>query len=495
MHARRTSRPTYAFLIPLTLSILIAGCALTRHLKDGARSLEQGDPYEAALSFLEVLALNGEHKKGLEGLASAAEPAYKQKLSEAESSEQEKEFERALGSYRELRELLSNLKRFNVLSFETVDVGERIALMRDAAALQHYNSAESAFSRKEWSKAIGRYERALSQRSGFKDSEAKIGAAYYLWAQADEGEGSYRDAADHYLNAVERLDSKGAAAATKRAAEIYEALGNHFLTHDACRKAAADFDRALALSDSPELASKLGEAEACAVTLLKVESLGNDTGGSLPGMALEHAVADAASELIREQSSKYLRLVRSYPELDEAQGRAYLVTGRFTTYLVEEDGPYIEHESTEGVYSYDCTKTRDDGSSYRSTCRGEADVHYKVTRASVSVRLSGSLVLVDARTDEEIEFERFDFVARDEIEFASEFVMNGREIRIEGRNSDEASIAQRVVNLATSSSSLSSVESLLERLVPKVAAEASSLGLEVADQPVLLDDPDALPSF
>ncbi len=515
--ARPTSRSRtllrlVRLLVLLVVVVSLTGATARRMWKDGTRLEEQGSLYAAAQKYLDALEKNDRHKKAQEAIFGVAEDAYEQKLAVATRYETATRFEDALDEYRELRTFLSRLDAVGAKTFAVVDVKKKIGAMRSASAEQHYVAGVEALGARDWSRALSRFKAARSFRSTYKDTTELMAEAEYGWGGDEVDRNAYRDAAKHFVAATEIAGSAGYRDARSRAAELFGALGQHFLQVGACRSALRDFEKARALEDSSLLGALEEAAESCAVTPVAILPFENPTGRDLAGMALSETLADRVGSEVAEGASRFVRLIertaldRLLAEQDlsaagiatgsssKIQGVRYLVIGKLTQVRVSGEPLRTDSKATVGTVPYECTKTNRDGEPYRSTCHREVRVDYRESSASLQLRVAGSVRVVDVQTGEQLASHPLEGVAEDAVHFVEDPSVDGRVVSLTmwGHNNGVGVRDRELRRLVDARRDLRDEGAMADEIVSGLARAAAEAILEAVDVPDREADPDRL---
>ena len=110
------------------------GCAAQKAYKQGMEWEIQNEPYFAAKSYLTALSHNPKKIDYLVALKRVAQPAYESLLSLAQSSQAANNFPKAVEQYKTLKNFITQLNRYDALSFNVINVDIYISDMSKAAA-------------------------------------------------------------------------------------------------------------------------------------------------------------------------------------------------------------------------------------------------------------------------------------------------------------------------------------------------------------------------
>ncbi len=416
----------------IALLLMFGGCPATKVYKEGAAYEESGNEFAAANKYLSALDLKSTHKKAKEGLLAVAEKAYEEKLGLATRQEGTGNYAGALSEYRELDQYLGRLKKFDALSFSTVDTRSKIAEMESSAAEERYVTAEALLGKSDYLGAIDAYRAAQTFKQAYKDTDEKIASAYYGLADKELTGKQYRKAAEHFAECL-TTGGQGYRDAAKRGGSIYLALGTHFLESDRCRQAVRDLRIASNLLGAT-VSERLASAEECAVTPVAVMPFENPTGVNPAGMALGDTVADQVLSAVKAKASEFVHIVdrTALEQILSEQGLTggspkglrgvrYLVTGKLTQVFVEEPKMTQSVQTAEGRQRFACTKTNNKGESYQSECLQDVLVKYVDHQGSSSVKLVASVKLIDVKTGEQLAAPTVTAEVGDRIHYADTF--------------------------------------------------------------------------
>lgn len=425
-----------ALLLPL---LALGGCAANRLYRDGEELARAGASYEAAVRYLDALDRAPNYAMAQEGLASVRRDAYTEKLAEARLAEARREWDAALGAYGALDALLVRVAAYGELGFATIDVKERIAATQNRAADDHYAAAEALAAANDHAGAIAAWRSAQALVPGYRDTEARVGGAYFAWAAADEAAGRWREATAHYVDAA----ASGHAEGPPRAAAIYAALGNAFVWSGSCRQAVRDLRAARELvAPVPTLAAAVQEdldaAESCAVSTVVLLPFENPTRAAPGGIALDEAAADGLAASLRAGASGFVKLLErsAVEQIKEEQDLSaqrtgvagkltrahWLVVGKLTQVRVV--APTITEKSATvvGRTASTCPETRSDGTTTTVACLKDVPVRYVEHTGHGEVRLGGTVRVVDSRTGVQTALVPFNVREAADVRWADGFV-------------------------------------------------------------------------
>jgi len=169
----------------------------------------------------------------------------------------------------------------------------------------------------------------------------------------------------------------------------------------------------------------------------------NPTGTNLAGMALSETLSDSVSAKVREDSSEFVRLVEraaldqvlaeqglttsgvASGTVGKVRGVRYLVLGRLTQVRAERPSPTATRKTIAGQEPYPCQRQMSDGRVIDATCWRDINVSYVEHAARVSVRIAGSVKVVDTKTGEQVAAAELEGSQTDSVAYADSFTRTG----------------------------------------------------------------------
>ncbi len=289
------------------LALLMTGCAAKRAFKAGFESETSGDSWRAAQYYLQALDKKSTHEDANIGLDRVGEDALSQAVGFALREESDEDFLAAMQWYQEMQRYTRRLERFNHLDFVVpVDFDDKIDEMRSAAAYEAYSDGDDAVMARRWEQAIGFFKAAQQIVPNFKDTNDRIAAAHYGWAEDDVASGQFRSGAVRFAQAVTGAGPFEDSAI--RSLELYTALGRHHLAAGTCRQAVRDL-RIPHAEFPTQLGAELQVAEQCAHRTVEVSSF---TGGRrVAGVVVADWVESYVLREFPGASSEFVDLVAS----------------------------------------------------------------------------------------------------------------------------------------------------------------------------------------
>ena len=212
--------------------------------------------------------------------------------------------------------------------------------------------AEGQFEDGLYTRAIENYKAAQDYRRAYRDTNRKISESRYRMANDMAQNGNYLEAAERYAQ-IKRYRDAGT-----RGAEIYYQIGRYYMNRDECLTAYVSFESGINSDSSFEdLNQRRREAKDCATVRVAIADFENRTGQNPAGMALEDYLYDDVYSRVSESSSSFVEVLTRQELLtllDEArismqgiegtsslpdsfEGADYVVSGRLTQVLVNED--------------------------------------------------------------------------------------------------------------------------------------------------------------
>lgn len=421
-------------VVPLLAILLFAvGCEAGKLYRQG-KSLEgAGQDIKAAESYLDALDARPDQKRAHEALARMGEGAWNKLLKSAEEHEQAGRFPEALAAYQRLATLTTRLDEHELLTFKTINVGERVEAMANASAEERYRAAEAGLKAGRWASAVKEYTAALGFKADYKDSVSKLAAAYYGWGAENLTRAEYREGAGHFVSAQATVPGYKDAAA--RAAVVYAALGRWFKDQGQCRQAVRDLRQAQALVADPAVGKDLDRAVACATGRVGVAVFGNPTGVSPGGLAVGDLLSDSLIAALPRGASEFLKvepLAGRGASLDWP-GPVYKVTGKLLQVKIVGPDPVAERKEAEIEQRVTCAPGQGEPG---ALCVVPAAITYLEVHARPSVSLTASFTLAEARRDTVLLADKVSATAGDDVAWAEGVAAVGRPLPIAARDTD-----------------------------------------------------------
>ena len=489
----------------LFIALGLLGCAAKQAVSDGDEARKRGDTYAAANHYLDALDEEADHGDALKKIGEVAKRAYDKKLKLAESNQEKGNLEEALREYKELEEYLNRLREHNALDFTPVNAGERIRTVSTEIAKKRYRRAEALFEDKQYKQAIRQYENALEHRESYKDAVRKIAASYYRMATRTFEAQRYREAAETYLKALR--EGGGYEDARQRAATLYYHLGNHFLTEGHCRQAYEDFDEAgSVVSGFEDVDKKLADAKKCATVQVAFADLRNTTGRTLAGMNLGNVIFQKTRTKLQKESSQFIEILtrQQLAVLMEEHGMStgavtnassiprsfegadYVVFGTLNQVQAKDSGPEKEQKRTTYEYATQETYVNNEGETKTRTEWHEAYAYYTLNTASRTVRINGSIQVVDASSRSIAINKTVDHEAQDVVRYATNVKAN------HNLGGDNTRLDSDFVELVRARKELKSVNELVQPRLDAIATSLSHQTRKKIDRPPSVADPSTL---
>lgn len=244
----------------------------------------------------------------------------------------------------------------------------------------------------------------------------------------------------------------------------------------------------------------LAQAEECAVTPVAVLPFENPTGTNVAGMALSDTISDATASVIRQDASEFVRMVeRSALEAilseqglsaaglatgktSKVRGVRYLVLGKLTQVRFDNPGFRSESKRAAGSNPYRCQKTGYDGKPYETWCWNQVAVEYQEHTGRVSLRVVGSVRVVDVATGEQLVTKAIEAVSEDAAHFADSFTVGGMGVGVgDYENTRGVGVPDEVYALSRGKSSLKDEGQIASDVVNVLSYDAARAVLEVVD--------------
>lgn len=490
--------------ILLLLATGLAGCAAGHAVSDGDEARERGEPYAAALHYLDALDADADHEEARTNLSEVAAPAYRKKLTQAKEARGRRNLEAALRAYGELRTYLERLRGHNVLDFATVDVPARLRTVNRAIAKRHYDQGEAHFAEGRYEQAIGQYEHALDHRTAYRDAARQIAASYYRMATDAYHAHRYRHAAETYLRALEEREYKDA---RRRAALLYYHLGDYFLAEGDCRTAYADLDEAGALLPGFQAASeRRATARECATVQVAFAALENTTRQTLAGMNLGSIIFQRTRSRLQAESSPFLEILTRQQlavlmeehDMDAGavtdpsglprsfDGAEYVVFGELNQVQTRDSGPTKAPKRTPYEYASQKRYVNDEGETETKTVWTETHASFTLNTVARSIRLGGSVQVVDTGSRRILIDQTINHAERDVVRYATniraDHDLRGENVRLDSR----------FAQLLNADPRLKSVNAMVQPRLDAIAEELSDRIRETLDRPASAPAPSHL---
>ncbi|MCO4748186.1 MAG: hypothetical protein KC912_25555 [Proteobacteria bacterium] len=392
----------------LAILVLLPAC-MPPTLKAGLDIAEQGDFEGAARYFMQRLDDDAYDEVAGRGLDRVARDSYEVKLDVAREAEADRRFADSLAAFDEAEAWLVVLKDYDAVAWNPGDALDiEREEVRDRLALEHYVNGKDLVAKGQFEQGIASFAAAQEVRPNYEDTKALTTSAFHQWGLAEVKGGRYRQASDHFAEAVTRGAGHESIA---WGSAVSAALGRYYLSTGHCRFAALEFRRVDrgAIHDT-ELNPEAERAEACARVELVVDRFDEIAGESISGTSLGAVASDQVVHELSSRGSEFIKLLdadaaRAFtaPDAEPRPGHLYEVRGRVTQYRKERDEPNTETKTVD-------TKKRElcpppDGPYYDQEDQWCDDPHvlmWDETRESVRWRIAGSVRVTDPGTAEQV---------------------------------------------------------------------------------------------
>ncbi|NHZ85447.1 MAG: hypothetical protein GWP19_06160, partial [Planctomycetia bacterium] len=491
-------------IVLISIALLIGCSAAGKLIKSGDEAVARGDHFTAANNYISALSTDPTHRIALEKLSLTVRPAYEQKLRMAEGYKAQNNLESALTEYKELKNFIRRVKNYITLNFVPIDIAQAIKEVSAGAAEKHYQIAENLYKQSQYEKAIREYKTVLDFTNPYKDTDKKIADSYYIIASNYGQSKHYRSAANNYKYASKRV--RGYKDAAQRAATIYYNLGTYFLSKKQCRKAFEDLSEAKKLS--PQFSSvdkKLSKAKECATVKIAFVKFDNTTGRNLAGMELGDFIFETIKTKVQNQASQFIRMLdreqllvlaqeqqisTGYLDLDSGsagsinlEGVHYLVFGKINQVRVVHPGLSKNRVSDKYSYSVKVPYVDKNGKRRTEIKWREGTMLYSIYEDKLSVTISGSIRIVEAKTGVVIINHQISEHQSDEIMYANNFSAP------HDLSSRSVSYSSDIHNLSNARRELKDVGVFANRITESIANDMTRKILSKLDRTPSISDP------
>jgi tetratricopeptide (TPR) repeat protein len=492
------------FIVILFLSALLsyAGQSASKVAKMGDKAVTKGDYYSAAISYLDVLVKKPTSTKTIQRLAEIAKQAYDQKLKLAKEYQDSNNLEGALREFKELEQLVGNLRKYNAVNFVTIDFNNTFSVVSEGAAESRYKNAEGFFVGQNYDRAIEEYRAALNLKSPYKDSVEKISESYYRIGAANESSGAYRKAAEIYLKSCETVPNYKDA--TKKAVAIYYALGNYFFDAGHFRSAALDYSHAQTIDPNYlELPKKIAQANEHAKIRVAFVRFDNTTGNNIAGIAIGDVILENLKSAFQAGASQFVdtfdrdelqaialeqRISAGQLTYDMAQptklaGVDYLIFGKLNQVRELRTGPKVERMNGQYEYRYFVPYTNKNGKQDTRTEYATGNMTFDLFTDGYKINLAGAIKAIEAKSGTILINEPFLEEGGDEIIYADNFRAQ------HDLNSDLVELDKETVDLIKGRRVLQDSGEVANRLLSSIANRAANALIATLDKVSVIPDP------
>ena len=482
----RTATPTLALLV---LSLSLAACPAAKLTREGKRHEAADHDVLAAEAYLEALDVNPNKKRAHKALSGVARSAWDDALAQARGHEEAEHYPDALAAYQRLDRLKQGLDEHGLLTFPTIDVGEKIVAMANAAAEEQYRKGERAVAGRHWDVAVAAYAEAQGFVPGYKDSASKSAMSYYKWAEDDVAAAAWRAGAEHYAAANKSVPGYEDAAA--RGAGLYASLGVAHKGLGNCRQAVRDLRTSVGLKADPAVSDALDGAIPCATTRAGIAPFGNPTGVSPGGLAVGDVLSDAVIAGLVRGGSEFLKVEASGGPAMRRQsdwpGPLHLVAGELLQVKVEPADPFGASRELEVQQRIPCPPGQGEAG---ALCVVPAIVVYDELHSQPAVSMEFSLTLQEMHRGKSVLSETLRARAADDLVYADGLRTPGGPARVAQADDDVGLILPDwLVEQLTGPREVRSPDTLARAAISDLAAAISGRGLPVLDADPPVEDP------
>lgn len=292
--------------IMLFLLVLLLSCSASKQAFKEAKEYEDAGLYvEAAEADLKALRKDKKFKDAKVHLRKVAPLAYDELLKSGENATAAGQWEQAVNVYAKMAELLNGCHRYGV-SFETINVRERLQQSQGKAAAFHYGHAEELYAAKSWRKAANAYLKAHKYIPNYNLSHEKAIESFInsgdFWLRKKE----YDKALDSYHRALDM--AAGHSGAKKKIARAYFSQGRVLFDDGAYRDALIKFEQSKEYNEAqPGIERWLDKAYKEAVQYVAVFPFLNRTKVQVDGYRI-------AGDIITQMTHATLKFVDLLPQ-------------------------------------------------------------------------------------------------------------------------------------------------------------------------------------
>lgn len=268
--------------IILFLFMFLLSCSASKQAFKEAKEYEDAGLYvEAAEADLKALHKNKKFKDAKVHLRKVAPLAYNELLENGENATAAGQWDQAVDSYAKMDDMLNQCHRYGV-SFETINVRERLQQAKGKAAAHHYKNAEELYAAKSWRKAANAYLKAHVHVPNYNLSHEKAIKSFInsgdFWLRKKE----HDKALDSYHKVLDI--AAGHSGAKKKIARAYFSQGRTLFGSGVYRGALEKFELSLKYNEAqPGIEKWLDKAYKEAVQYVAVFPFLNGTKAQVDG--------------------------------------------------------------------------------------------------------------------------------------------------------------------------------------------------------------------
>lgn len=458
----------------LLLSLSLLACKPTPY-QLGMKAANEGRYLDANYHWIRQLDRDVNQVKPRAAITEYSPDAWEELIEVAQEHEASRRYADAVATYDKAIEFADELIDLELLTFDVDNVKQERVALEQRWAQAEWAWAIQADQEQRFEDAMKHYAVLRELRPEHPEVDSRQGLTYLLWAESDLAAKRYSQAAEHYRNSYELTRNPTSSA---WAAAIEVALGRYGLQQGKCRYAVERFEAAGKVEFDPGLPADRARAEDCARLGLLIEPLEAQVELKVDDMAVGTMLIDRIEREIERQGSRYLVFLHGQTE-NQPQRRVE-VGGRVTQALVEPPKAAAREESVEGFVWVACSR---ETLAYdpEAVCADPVQVTYRVERRAVTVRLSGTVRIVDPAAGER-KTRPLEITLQHDTTHASDFKAGGEPIQVAALVTEtEVEIPGTVLALKHAPGALPSGNEVLRDAVALLAEEAGRVVVEAVD--------------
>lgn len=380
------------------LPLLALACTPTPY-RLGVRAAADGRTFEAAGHWITALDADVVAAQPRARLLETAPEAWKERWSVAQEHEASGRFAEALAVYDELFAFEKELVELELLTFSTREAHAQQQQTIANWATAERKAGDAAEEQGRLVEAIAHYDKVRELVPGSGGLDPKQALTLRKLAEEDLARFRYEDASAHYRRSFELSGDRSVDA---WATAIDVALARYALAQGRCRAAITWFERAGDAPWDPELPADRARAADCARVGVLIDPVSEEVALKAGAAALGPMFTDLLEERVGGSGSKFVRLLSedALAAANNPPAHRVRVVARITQAAVEPKVTTERKATTDGERVTPCDKetARVDP---EAVCTEPVTVEYVEQRTAVTVRLAGSVRIVDLVTGEQ----------------------------------------------------------------------------------------------
>lgn len=382
----------------IALLVFLAACTPSPY-RLGVKAAKDGRYVDATAHWLVALDADIYARRPRRALRDHAYEAWEQRLDRARELEAARRYSEAVDAYQGMLDYARDLDEVELLAFSTADAQAELAATRLAWAMSERARGTVAHEAGDHATAVAAFDRARELEPQLVGLDAEQGAAYEAWARQDLEAHRYQDAADHF-RAAHALTGEHAQDAWAAAVEV--GLGRYALSRGACRTAVKHFERAGHVVGDRELESDRARALDCSRLGLLMDPVQEAIEHDGRALSIGSMLLDRIEQEVDQGGSRFVRILA--PEvlssIEDPPEHQVRVTVRVNQATLDAPAERTEKQRTTGVRVVPCDQEVLLYSP-EEVCTEEVEVEYVLHRTAQSVRMAGSVKLVDLSSGEQ----------------------------------------------------------------------------------------------